>query len=775
MSQKVYLWILRVGVALSFLSVFLVYTNFLFPFITSKQVYFNVLIEILVVFWLSFIIKYPLWNPFKTREKKGFINKALEKVNIFKHLGKKKNSKEEEMEEIREKYIGSGITFALIAFFAVMLLSSFFGVDFNLSFWGDIERMLGFFHVVHFLFLYLIIITIMRDWNDWKWLLIFFVGIVTIVALTGIYGAEAYGTVGNEAYMAGFMLFGIFFSALLFFREKTLFKWLYPIPVLIMLVAFKGAGIAGAYAGFGAGVLTFLFFFGLLNSNKKLKIASLSLFVIIILGGVFALTHKDYPVIRNIKPIQDFSFQENTFQTRLIAWSAALKDFKDHPVLGTGHGNFAITFDKYFDPKFYNFTRSGTYFDRAHNNLIDIISTTGILGLLSYLSIFIAVLYYFWKIYKRKRTSYIELSILLALLAAYFVQNLAVFDSLPTYISLMLFLGFIHFLFNTREDGNNKKELYVKDDRLINREIYSLIIFSVISVVIIFQYSYVPGQMLYQTIEGQKAFAQRDVYGAYLIYDDFLSRGSVLDRDSRDSFIRSIMENPAALTNMEANKRNEVLKKGIDWAWANVDYNQEDSLFWLRLAQTYNYAARLNYEDKDVFNEYVNQALFAVNKSIELSPGRIPVYMYKNQVLITMGRYDDAVDILEKALELNDQYEEVYCNLAETYLINQNEEKGFEKMDKCLEMEASKTLRYSSVVKNAINHYMEAGDMGSVLKLYEKLSQLQGNDPKVWVGLTQLYIEQGQKDKAVKAAERAAQLDPSLASDVESFIKSLEE
>ena len=129
MSQKVYLWILRVGVALSFLSVFLVYTNFLFPFITSKQVYFNVLIEILVVFWLSFIIKYPNWNPFKTREKKGFLNKTLEKINIFKHIARKKNSTQEEVEEIREKYIGSGITFALIAFFTVMLISSFFGVD----------------------------------------------------------------------------------------------------------------------------------------------------------------------------------------------------------------------------------------------------------------------------------------------------------------------------------------------------------------------------------------------------------------------------------------------------------------------------------------------------------------------------------------------------------------------------------------------------------------------------------------------------------------------
>jgi hypothetical protein len=334
-------------------------------------------------------------------------------------------------------------------------------------------------------------------------------------------------------------------------------------------------------------------------------------------------------------------------------------------MLGTGHGNFAITFDKYFDPNFYNFTRSGTYFDRAHNNLIDIASTTGILGLLTYLSIFAVVLYYFWKMFRRKRVPFIELSLLLALLSAYFVQNLAVFDSLPTYISLMLFLGFIHYLFNTSDDSGNKRELYVKDDRLINKEIYSLIGFGVLSIVIIFLYSYIPSQMLYQTIQGQKAFAQRDVYGAYLIYDDFLSRGTVLDRDSRDSFIRSIMENPAAFSNMQEERRAEILRKSIEWAEDNIDYNRSDSLFWLRLAQTYNYAARLSYEDKNIFNEYANQAYHAINKSIELSPGRVPLYSTKAQILLTLNRVDEATQTLEYALSLNNQYEEIQCNLAE--------------------------------------------------------------------------------------------------------------
>ena len=145
MSQKIYLIILRWGVYLSFLSVLLTHRNFYFPYISTKQIYFNVLIEVLFVFWFAFVIKYPSWRPKK-----------------------------------------SWVSFGLLAFFAAILLSCFFSVDFNLSFWGDIERMLGFFHLFHFLILYFIIITVMRSWADWRHLFLAFLAIGILVSLHGI-------------------------------------------------------------------------------------------------------------------------------------------------------------------------------------------------------------------------------------------------------------------------------------------------------------------------------------------------------------------------------------------------------------------------------------------------------------------------------------------------------------------------------------------------------------------------------------------------------------
>src|SRR3989338_1921675 len=130
-----------------------------------------------------------------------------------------------------------------------------------------------------------------------------------------------------------------------------------------------------------------------------------------------------------LRTVTQISSQAVTFQTRIIAWKAAVKDLPSHPLLGTGYGNYAITFDKYFDPKFYNYTTSETYFDRAHNNLVDLASTAGLLGLLSYLSIFAAVFYYLGQGRKQAKISSNEFILLVCLLVAYFIQNLAVFDS----------------------------------------------------------------------------------------------------------------------------------------------------------------------------------------------------------------------------------------------------------------------------------------------------------------------------------------------------------
>ena len=742
MSQKTYLTILKTGVYLSFLSVFLVNSKLLFPFITTKQIYFNVLIEILFVFWAAFILKYPEYGPF------GKARDGLKK---------------------------SWISIGLIAYFAAILISTLFSVDFNLSFWGDIERMLGFFHILHFLVFYFIIITVFREWKDWRNLMAVSVAAAFLVSLYSF--KITFSTIGNSAYVGGYLIFNIYFALLLFFKTKNIPARLACVgAAAVMLVSLKNTDVAGAYVGLGISVFAALFLYGVLNKNKKAKIASWTVLAVLSVSVLAVFINNDSAFVRNNKFLRlitgEVSLSKNTFQTRLISWRAAWLDFGSHPIFGTGYGNYAITFDKYFDPTFYNYTRSETYFDRAHNNLIDIASTTGIVGLLTYLSIFAAVGYYLIKGYKDERISLIEFTLLAGLISAYFIQNLAVFDSLVTYISLMAVLGFIYWI--SEERGAD----FAVAARTVGRgftdkEVYSLLAAGAIMLLVIYQYNIKPLQMLKETISGQVAFGRGDAVGGYEAYRKALSHNTPLDRDSRDSFIRVIAQGDI-LKGVSKEKAREILNYAIDLSNKNLKYNPRDSMTLLINAQLLNLTSIFYKDDPEKFYDYSNRALAAADKSIDSSPGRVPIYFQKAQIYITRGEIDKAIETLKYAESLNEDYYDSVCRLAKLRIAEGMPE-GYEDMSACVDKGGARILSPASFVVQLINYYMKKEDWPRVLKLYERLSRLNPKNTKILADLANLYANTGNKEKAIRTARKASDINPSLKDSVESFIRELEE
>ncbi len=734
MSQKFYVNVLKVGVWAALIVVFFVFKNLLFPFITSKQISFNILIEVLFVFWLALIIKYPEYRP-------------------------------------RRDYIGYG----LAAFFAALLVSSVLGVDWNLSFWGDIERMLGLFHLLHFFVFYLIIITVMRTWSDWKWFLTWF---IIIAGIEGWYSAVApkgYGTIGNTAYVSGYMLFGMYLSLLLFFKESNkVWRWLYLLPIWPMMSGFVRANTTGAWVGLGISTMALLFFYGILYQNRKVKIIT---WVAFILGVAFVanffifnrdnfLTHHSRFFARLVREV---NFNKNTFQTRLISWRAALKDFPHHPIFGTGHGNYSITFDKYFSSKFYDYTRGETYFDRAHNNLIDIASTAGAVGLLAYLSIFAAVAVYLIKSYRAGKIDVNEFVVIIGLFTAYFVQNLAVFDSLVTYISLMVTLGYVYWLWRIKDEEIAR----TKDREWENREVYVLFGVGLIILVIMNQYNVKVLKMLVHTIGGQRAFAQGMVEKTIKEYRKALSYHTPLDRDSRTSMNRLFISNPDSLKKLDREKAQEILDYNIAEAEKNVRYNPHDSLLQLVLAQLLNVAANFNRDNPEKFQFYSDRALEAIDKAIAASPERIPVYFQKAQILMNRGEKDKVIEEMEAATKINPRYEDAFCYLAKIYLYYNEKEKGYQNLDKCLDMNGARLFRQEGLIKSFINHYVDQKDWPRVIALYKQLTKIEKKNADNWTRLARVYAEAGQKDKAREAAEKAMEIDPSIKKYAEEFIREL--
>jgi putative inorganic carbon (hco3(-)) transporter len=79
---------------------------------------------------------------------------------------------------------------------------------------------------------------------------------------------------------------------------------------------------------------------------------------------------------------------------RLLVWHGAIKAWENNPIFGTGVESFAFAYYKYKSPA-HNLTSEWDYlYNKAHNEYLNYLATTGIFGLGTYLG-FIALLFYF--------------------------------------------------------------------------------------------------------------------------------------------------------------------------------------------------------------------------------------------------------------------------------------------------------------------------------------------------------------------------------------------
>ncbi len=127
-----------------------------------------------------------------------------------------------------------------------------------------------------------------------------------------------------------------------------------------------------------------------------------------------------------------------TGETRLMAWKIAWQGIKEKPFLGWGPENYTIIFNKYYNPQFLKHSFTETVWDKPHNWLLEIGTSAGIVGIISYLGIFVVA---GWSILKRRSGE--SRIVLLATLVAYFVANLFLFETSNSLLLWFLILAFI--------------------------------------------------------------------------------------------------------------------------------------------------------------------------------------------------------------------------------------------------------------------------------------------------------------------------------------------
>jgi tetratricopeptide (TPR) repeat protein len=83
------------------------------------------------------------------------------------------------------------------------------------------------------------------------------------------------------------------------------------------------------------------------------------------------------------------SLSSGTGHTRVMAWQIARQAAEDRPVLGWGPNNYYYAFNKHYDPEFLSYGFAETWFDNAHNALLNTLAVQGWLGLICFLALFL--------------------------------------------------------------------------------------------------------------------------------------------------------------------------------------------------------------------------------------------------------------------------------------------------------------------------------------------------------------------------------------------------
>ncbi len=347
----------------------------------------------------------------------------------------------------------------VLAFWISFAISTFAGVDWYRSFWDNHERMLGLFTVSHYILLYIILASVMKSWDQWKWLLRAFLmagGVVMVIAAIQRYynpefllnrsGSRTASTLGNPIYVSGYGLFLVFLGYFLVWRERHLFWRVFAVMggALGFLGIFWG-GTRGAFLGFLAGVCVLLLTYIIVHRhNRRVRIASIFIVAITVIAFVALFSYRRTIFVQKIPVIGSLlnvSLSSGTANTRIMAWGVAWEGFLDRPIFGWGPSNYYYAFNKYYRAEFLEHGWQETWFDNAHNIVMNTLTERGVIGLLFYLGLFGITIRSLILAYRRGMADAHTAGVGSAFLVAHFTAATFVFENPTSYLYFFVFLA----------------------------------------------------------------------------------------------------------------------------------------------------------------------------------------------------------------------------------------------------------------------------------------------------------------------------------------------
>ena len=465
---------------------------------------------------------------------------------------------------------------------------------------------------------------------------------------------------------------------------------------------------------------------------------------------------------------------------RLMAWKAGAQGILDRPFLGWGLENYKNAFDLHFPPELFTALASEAWYDRAHNMIVDVGVTTGLLGLAACSALYglaFASLLRMWF-----RTKDPTKSILIAaLLLAYLIQNLFSFDTVNTNGIVFLVLAYVAWLCGDQRlttaspPGQYSEAAPVRWQGWMAIGVTGLMIAG--SHWFLVQGPCESNRLLARAIASSRTRApsgkqqyvfREDIADLYRRAGDYQTTGRHEVRERFAGYASGL----AHISDIPLKVRVRMVEQAADLLEESIEQDPSDARHCMYSASLVNATLGVLQEsDPALARSMAEKTLVLLQQAENLSPARPQVYIERSKTLARAGRTTEAIAALERAVSLSPWIKDLHVDLVTLYISAGRYDDAGREWGKARLLSLPLTREdYDKVIRS----YESRKQPAPVAALYREQLEKSPDDPGLLVHLAAAYRDMGETESARETAIKAAALSPQVAATLQSFLDSLE-
>ncbi len=535
------------------------------------------------------------------------------------------------------------------------------------------------------------------------------------------FGGRCVSTFGNPNFLASFLVLLLPLALVkMLLSEKMSEKIFLFITGSLMFTALICTSTRSAWIGFIASlIIIWIFLIFKVKDKKTILKHFIYLAVIIIVSLVVVFSAPGKRVIGE-RVLSTLSIQKSgtASSQRFLIWSSAKDMFFDFPIIGSGWGTLEL-FYPWYQGKYLRSAKYAplkTHANRAHNEILQFLAETGIIGLGVAVWLLVTLIKYSLRLLKNtsinKESKYIILGLFSGIIGM-LIDNL--FNvSLHFASPAMVFWINVGIIVSIGYQTENHQENLLKHETISSRGLrISKYVISTVVLVLLFLI----------VLLSFNRFRAAIHYFNGIRY----SKGKKVTLDKAISQFEKSLGFYAFDINTNYELANVyTLQNKIDKA---IEYYKKANLVNPGYEEIYH-----NLGIVYANNGEVKKSIYNFEKALRIGPNSLDTYMYLGKIYIKLEDWTKAQQVYEKITSLNSSLAKAHLHLGNIYFKLENTEKAISEYKKVIQLNPNTQGAY----KNLGYVYLSINKKREAQKFFREALRLNPNDKVIIAKLKEL-------------------------------------